>query len=219
MLYRFTRKSRNSKTGPIPVTTTERKTCPNACPLKKNGCFADGWPLALIWKQTETMGITLADLLSNIASLPIGQLWRHNQAGDLPGTGNRISAKDLRAITQANQGKRGFTYTHKPMTGKNAELIKEANANGFTINLSANNLAHADTLATLNIGPVVTILPTDATTNTMTPQGRTVVICPAITGKAKDCATCQLCQRKNRKTIVGFPAHGTSKRKASLIAT
>ena len=40
----------------------------------------------------------------------------------------------------------------------NREIIAEANAAGFTINLSADNTAQADHLAEPKIGPVVTIL-------------------------------------------------------------
>ena len=34
----------------------------------------------------------------------------------------------------------GSTYTHKPLTPTNRALVREANENGFTVNLSANNL-------------------------------------------------------------------------------
>ena len=47
-------------------------------------------------------------------------------------------------------------------------IIKEANQNGFTVDLSANNLAHADKLKALNIAPVVVVLPSTQTTNTET---------------------------------------------------
>ncbi len=83
--------------------------------------------------------------------------------------------------------------------------------------LHANNLANADELADLQVGPVVTVLPEDQRTNTVTPAGRRVVVCPAIARDDVTCATCQLCQRQ-RSTIVGFPAHGSGKRKASAIA-
>jgi hypothetical protein len=95
--------------------------------------------------------------------------------------------------------------------------VAYANAAGFTVNLSANNLAHADDLADLGIAPVVTVLPADATDNTVTPKGRKVVICPATIRDDVSCATCGLCARL-RDAIVGFPAHGASKRKAEAIA-
>ena len=38
-MYRaaLTMRSRNVKTGPIPVSTTTEATCPEACPLRRNG--------------------------------------------------------------------------------------------------------------------------------------------------------------------------------------
>lgn len=85
---------------------------------------------------------------------------------------------------------------------------------GFTINLSGNNLGHADTLADLNIGPVVVVLPSAVKTNTVTPKGRKVVVCPATQRDDVSCATCGLCQKARRSVIVGFPAHGSGKKKA-----
>jgi len=69
-------------------------------------------------------------------------LWRHNEAGDLPGEGDDIDVPKLRALVQANRGKRGFTYTHKPVLDnpQNAVAIKCANQNGFTVNLSADSI-------------------------------------------------------------------------------
>jgi len=52
----------------------------------------------------------------------------------------------------------------------------------------------------------------------VTPAGRKVVVCPATIRDDVSCASCQLCQRQ-RDFIIGFPAHGTSKKKASAIAS
>jgi len=216
----FTRKSRNSKTGDIPVTTTSEETCAYACPLKANGCYAEGGPLAIVWRKVteRKMGMAWDAAMAEIAALPQGTLWRHNQAGDLPGIGDDIDVAALAALVKANRGKRGFTYTHKPVAGGNGGAIAAANAMGFTVNLSANNLAHADELAASNAGPVVVVLPADATRATVTPQGRKVAICPATISDNVTCKTCGLCAIANRKAIIGFPAHGPSKRKASAIA-
>ena len=217
MNYRLTLKSRNKKTGPIPVSTTSAASCPPSCPFMANGCYADGGPLAIVWKQVDDIGTDLAGFCDSVASFGAGQLWRHNQAGDLPGTGETIDTKALAAIVTANTGKRGFTYTHKnPFKKRNANAIAKANRNGFTINLSANNLDHADKLAELGIAPVVTVLPSNGTSTT-TPKGRRVVQCPATSRDDVSCKTCQLCQRQ-RDVIVGFPAHGAARRKAHAIA-
>jgi hypothetical protein len=154
----------------------------------------------------------------SIAQLPIGTLWRHYQAGDLPGQGDTIDTAALDMLVKANKGKAGWTYTHKPPTRSNIAAIRRANKAGFTVNLSGNNLAHADVLADKKVGPVVVVLPADATKNTVTPAGRRVVVCPATIRDDVTCATCRLCQRGDRAAIIGFPAHGASKRKAEASA-
>ena len=214
-------KSTNAKTGPIPMSTTTRETCAISCPFYGNGCYAENFRLKRHWGAVTNgdRGGSWQVFTAAIAILPEGQLWRHNQAGDLPGNGSIIDAGALYNLVQANVGKRGFTYTHyDPMHDDNGRAIAYANEFGFTVNLSANNLSHADELAALDIGPVVVVLPADTIEKTLTTaQGRTVVVCPATYRDDVSCATCALCQRQ-RKTIVGFPAHGASKRKASAIA-
>lgn len=216
----FTRVSRNAKTGPIPVTTTSEETCPESCPLKRHGCYAESGPLALFWRKVteRKAGLSWEAALGEIRKLPKGTLWRHNQAGDLPGNGDSIDSEAMRQLVTANRGKRGFTYTHKPATGDNAALIAQANESGFAVNLSADNLGEADSLAAMGIGPVVVVLPAEQTRAVKTPQGRHVAICPATISDNVTCAACGLCAEIGRKAIIGFPAHGTSKRKASAIA-
>jgi hypothetical protein len=219
--YFLTVKSKNKKTGPIPVSTTSADTCPDACPFKSNGCYADGYPLKGRWDEVTRgeRGGSFKAFLAQIAALPEGQLWRHNQAGDLPGDGVNINPDDMRELVSSNSGKAGFTFTHyEPHVGHNAEIIADANRGGFTVNLSANTLAHADELAALDIGPVAAVLPADFNgRKTTTPQGRLVAQCPA-TYKDTSCKECGLCAKANRKVIVGFPAHGNNKRKASAVA-
>lgn len=191
--------------------------------------------------RVEVKGL---DALIAAVKKQTGKLWRFNQAGDLPGKGDCIDTSAFLDLVIANSEAKalGFTYTHKPVLetlyctasavkGKrvvkrkgspyakhNAKLIKDANERGFTVNLSANDLAHADELADLKIGPVVTVLPHDQNENTVTPKGRKVVVCPATQRDNVSCATCGLCARQ-RDVIVGFPAHGASKRKASNVAS
>ena len=93
-------------------------------------------------------------------------------------------------------------FTHKHKYKKNIELIKKANENGFTINLSANNLEHADELAKHNL-PVAVIVDEHTTA---TPDGRPVAMCLSQT-KGLTCKQCKLCSVNTRKTIVGFLKH------------
>lgn len=220
-LTHLSRVSSNVKTGPIPVSTSSAETCPPSCPFKSQGCYAKSGPLALHWRKITdgNRGLNWADFCSAIGGLPRGSLWRHNQAGDLPGMGEEIDASALAQLVDANKGRKGFTYSHKHATAENLSAIHNANANGFTVNLSANTLAHADTLADTQAGPVVVVLPVTQKTNTTTPAGRKVVVCPATYRDNVTCASCGLCQKSARSVIVGFPAHGTSAKKASAVAS
>ena len=220
MYYHITPKSSNSKTGPIPVTTTSADSCPPSCPFSGGGCYAKSGKLAIHWKHVSAgaRGGSLEDLTSFISRLPEGTLFRHNQAGDLPGEGEKIDGVALRKIVKANTGRRGFTYTHKYSKRGNLRHIKAANDAGFVVNLSANSPAHADELAETGAGPVVCVLDQSTTKNTTTPAGRKIVVCPATVRDDVTCSTCGLCARSTRSIIIGFPAHGTSKRKASAIS-
>ena len=215
--------SSNVKTGKIPVTTSCRTTCPDTCPLKRdksgNGCYADGGPLAIHWSKVTAgdRGGNLDSLCELIKAFKPDQLWRHNQAGDLPGTGNRINGAQLKQITAANNGKRGFTYTHKPTTAANLRHIARANNSGFTINLSANNPQHADRLLKHGL-PVVTIMSGDHDQKGgFTPAGNRIVTCPAAIDNTNtiNCENCGLCQHQNRNYVIGFPVHGSSHKKAA----
>jgi len=226
VLYHVTRVSSNEKTGPMPVTTSGNQTCPDACPLKNtSGCYAANGPMRHHWKHVSDKGRgeKWPDFLKTLATLPLKQVWRHNQAGDLPGLNNEIDGGMLRELVDVNRkaGLHGFTYTHKPVmpdrkigvtpkvAAKNAEAVKEANQNGFTINLSADTLMEADQLAALNIGPVVVLLPHDSPESLTTPGGRKVIVCPAQTRDRMTCVNCKMCCDPDRTNIIGFQAHGS----------
>lgn len=201
-------------------------TCPPACPFKAGGCYAGGGPALIWWKRLSEgkTGLAWVEFLEEICGLPAGQLWRHDVAGDLAGQGNRIHARALSQLVAANAGRRGFTYTHKPVLGEgriakaNRKAVAAANAAGFTVNLSANTLLHADELLALKIGPVAAVVPADVTANTHTPGGARVVVCPATVRDEVTCAKCGLCQRAGREYVIAFPAHGFQAKKAGAIA-
>jgi hypothetical protein len=158
----------------------------------------------------------------------------------LPGYGPAIDGALLDELVAANTGKNAIAFTHKPVFGddpvavENRRLIAVAVKAGFTVNLSANNLAHADRLAELGIAPVVTVLARayarkavrhrfkrrrdewaesiaewrnrTASLPRHTPAGRRIAICPATYSDAT-CKTCGACARI-RDAVIGFPAHG-----------
>ena len=119
MHVHLTQVSSNTKTGPIPVSTTERRSCPPRCPHMDAGCYADGGPLRIHWDKVPERGTSWEEFCERIAQLPAGALWRHNQAGDLPGDGTRIAhrvrfaglLKPLLVLIVGQQLKRGLPVT------------------------------------------------------------------------------------------------------------
>ena len=210
--------SKNSKTGKIPVTVSNRGTCPPSCPLLKNGCYAEGYYTQLHWDKVTRgeRGKNWHDFISDIKSLPKGILWRHNVSGDLVGNNDKIDTQSLKELVQANEGKNGFTYTHYPMNDNdNLQAVLNANKQGFAVNASANNIDQADRYIKQGL-PTVVILPMDSKKVSFTPNKNKIIVCPAQNSDKVTCATCGLCQKNDRDYIIGFKVHGTYTKKASM---
>jgi hypothetical protein len=223
----FMRVSSNAKTGLIPVSMSPKFTCPNACELKANGCYAESGNTNIHWNRLTNGDYDKSKnvfewsaFCDQIKALPKGQLWRMNVAGDLPSDDAvTIDHNKMVQLILSNDKRKGFTYTHYDCENipENASIVNLANEKGFTVNLSANNTEHADRLVKLSIGPVVTIMPIDCDKVTVTPDGNTIVQCPATYREDIQCSTCGICAVSSRKAIIGFPVHGTSKAKAHKV--
>lgn len=228
MFYVLKEVSGNTKTGPMPVSTSNSSTCPDACPIKLKGCYAKYGPTGMAWRNVDSgkakEAVEWPQFVRKVKALNNGALWRHNQAGDLNpdllGPAGNIARVKLEELVAANKGKRGFTYTHYDVLSSehNRKCVENANQKGFTINLSGNDIAHADKLKALDIAPVVVLMPRDADKVTITPEGNKVVICPAENTNKVTCLKCGLCAIADRDYIIGFRAHGTAAKTVEIIA-
>ena len=224
----FTLHSKNKKLGSMPAAMVESKSCPDNCGLKKNGCYSEFGNVRLHWirldKSKGEERYSWKHFIRQIKALFPKQIWRMSVAGDLPGTNNNINKRKMLELINANKGRSGFGYTHKPVIGKskqakhNRDLIRLANRKNFTINLSADNLALADSLSKLNIAPVVAIVPLGHPKHSLTPEGRKVLVCPETT-IGLTCDRCRLCANPKRKSIIAFISHGVMKKSVSARAT
>ena len=233
--FLITPRASNKKLGPIMVTTSARASCPTTCPLSRRAkgpsagtCYAEqGFIGAYLWANLDRVPVggsfrkgritvrSFDEVLRVVRTQAEGAIWRHNQAGDLASDdGVTINREKLQQLTDANKGRCGFTFTHYLVLkhSENQNAVREANREGFAVNISTESLEEADAVADLNIGPVVTLLPAGTTENAKTPKGRTVAICPAISNKEVTCASCRICTTQ-RKAIIGFPAIGRYKHK------
>ena len=223
----LSRSSQNRKTGPIPVTITTGNTCPKkSCPWWNDGCYAENGYTMIHWgrlhKKSEEFGLRWKEFCVEVRRFPEGQLWRHNEGGDLPGEGEDLDTLALEMLVRANKGRRGFTYTHKPLLDRDDQrAVFFANQEGFTINRSADNMQQADLFLDEGIAPVVLVLPHTTMTNRplYTPRGRKVVLCPALVRNDVQCITCKLCALPKRKSVIAFLTHGRSKHKMTQALT
>lgn len=220
--------SGNKKTGPIAVSTSSADTCPQSCGLFRE-CYGKTGPQAIHWRKVTNgeRGDSFPDFIQKIKALPRNTFFRHNATGDLMGINEDVDFDALSVMDNAIYSRRlvAWTYTHKK---QHSHKLAGRNNPALVVNLSADNVNEADSLIAQNSGlPVVTLLPihheTDKVKSSRTPAGNLVVTCPATIREDVTCMNCgngkPLCARNDRRYIVGFPAHGTSKRKANLIAT
>lgn len=225
MWVSLTAKSGNRKVGSIPVSTTETASCPSSCPMKDTDCYARFGPLGMHWRKVKEgeRGDNWSAFCKRVGKFLAGQLWRHNQAGDLPkdamlsDSTDRLDANKCRELSNASRHTKGWTYTHYDVTDShNRETVKAMNnVPGMTVNLSADSLDEAAELFSLGIGPVCVTLPADSPLRGNKVNGIQIVVCPAQTQDAMACEQCQLCQVKERKSIVGFLAHGIAAKRLS----
>lgn len=215
--FTFTSVSRNRKTGSIPTTRTDRKSCPSSCPFYNSGCYAQYGPESMQWNKMHN-SLEWSDFLAKIRRIPYKQLWRHNTAGDLPHIDGNIIVNMIRDLISANKNRRGFTYTHHQLSAENVEIIKEANHNGFTINVSTESIKRADYVMSVHKIPAVAVVNSNERRRFFrTNSGRKVILCPAVVHENVNCSTCGICANPNRESIVAFPSHGPGKYKVNSI--
>lgn len=215
----ITERSSNRKTGPILTTMTSASSCPASCALKGAGCYAEHGPTAIHWKAVEQKGLEWDEFCDELKRKLRGKsLWRHNVAGDLPtlADGVTVSGRHMGRLAASARDVPGFTYTHHALTKSNVLLFEVlSNVLNFTVNVSADTLDAADEAFALGL-PTTVVVPSDWTGLRQTNKGNPVVICPASTHEGVTCESCRLCAKADRKSIVGFPAHGVRRRVINL---
>ena len=223
MLTAFTPISSNAKTGAIPTSTSDRSTCWTGCPFYDKGCYAKSGPQNIHWKAVSAgeRGYEWDQFLRLIKKLQRGQLWRHNVSGDLPVVSDGvIDGNKVVELAEANRGRKGYTYTHHPLTETNLGVIKYANAAGFTVNVSTESVEVADRVMSEHKIPAVAVVNSEKTDRFYrTESGRQVITCPATIHENVTCATCGLCQQSDRQFVIAFPAHGNAKKTVNAIVS
>lgn len=230
--------SSNPKTGNIIQSYSARSTCPNRCPLKGNGCYADSYHTSRQWDRCNDeedkryirngQDLTL-DLMSAVAiHAKRGEksiLFRHNVAGDiaLPNS-DLIDRERLNTIVEScskvssnlNINLMGYTYTHCSLTVQNFNKVKKAQAKGFVVNFSCETIEEVKKVRFADCNAVLTSVNPDETIKALKVEGLKSVQCPAQTNEDINCKRCKLCAR-NREAVVIFKVHGNGSNKAKKV--
>ena len=217
MTLKYSLSAGNSKTGAMLLVRSPRSTCPDSCGLKGNGCYAENFPLVLHWTKQEQTGVDFSAVLYAVRTLPKDSIWRLFEAGDFepsPENPELISSSQVLSLLSANNGKRGFGYTHYPVL-PNLEPLQLMNSSGLTINASADTFEQAVTY--FSLGLPTTLLVSENFPKDSVVDGVRIVVCPnQSTPNKPTCLQCQMCAKPDRDYVIGFRAHGTKKRKIQV---
>jgi hypothetical protein len=226
MRYGATAISKNSKVGPTLVTSTSMDSCWEGCPhhYKRNGsCYALFGPQGLYWRKIgNSIGMSFMQLFYYLRRhIPRHTVWRHNVSGDLPSRrpdNQDIDPRFVKVICKLNKQCQsyGFTYTHKPWR-KNIYTLYYAYENGFTINVSTDDMD--DAVEAYNRSLPTTVTVAHDTPAQLHHNGVRFVVCPEQTGKMRNCVECKLCYKHDRKYVIMFRAHGPKARSITTGAT
>ena len=231
--------SSNEKTGNIIQSYSHRSTCPNRCPLKGNGCYADSYHTSRQWDRCDDEGdkryirngqdLTL-DLMSAVAihAKRGGEsiLFRHNVAGDIAlHDSDEIDEERLNSIVEScnkvssilnNVNLMGYTYTHCNPSIGNIKKVRDAQSKGFVVNFSCETIEEVKEVKFAGCNAVVTSVNPKETIKALKTEGLKSLQCPAQTNKDMSCKKCKLCAR-NREAVVIFAVHGNGSNKAKKV--
>lgn len=229
--------SANKKTGNIIQSYSSRATCPEKCPLKEGGCYAEGYYTRKIWDRCDNpedpryvanydqLRLALLEAtIQHIKSSP-NVLFRHNVAGDvaIEGTSvidiNRVNilADAVKYVnTLFPDSLNGYTYTHCEISEYAAGIIHEAASKGFLINASCETVSEVMQAKALGINTVITSINPDETKKALKASCIVGVQCPAQTHADRNCEECRLCARDRKATII-FGIHGKTAKKAAKV--
>ena len=216
-MHSFNPCSSNLKLGPIASTRSARSSCPSSCVFKGNGCYGDNFPLSLHWGKLDHSGLSWAELMDKVRTIPRGAIWRHNEVGDLDTVEGSTLIDPVRVydLIQAGRGTDPIIYTHHTQTPANIALLQSARAYGLPINASCETVEQVERCLDEGVNAVLTVARGEVEKTTKL-EGVRLVPCPQETRHHKlTCKDCGLCavDRASKGVAIVFHAHGGQAKK------
>ena len=137
MSFNLIIKNQSRKVGDMPVSYSPRKTCPDTCSLKNNGCYGEKFPIRLHWDRMSDDQIDnwneFVESVRKFRQENPKRLWRYNIVGDIVGNNTKIDFPRLKKLVKANNGGDVIAYTHKYTRQENLAHIRYAVKEGSTL--------------------------------------------------------------------------------------
>ena len=209
--------SDNSKTGRVSATYVSQQSCPDSCPLRGNGCYAEHDFVQFTTNRLNAVGTVTVDTLAEeeaaaIRTLSGRRALRLHVVGDCKTNKAAKTVSAAAADHTTKHGKPVWSYTHawrevSPKSWAGVSIlascetttdVKKAHRKGYAAAIVVTK--HDQPKAYVRDG--VRILP-----------------CPQQTQKSANCESCQLCWKSDfllkSKTVIAFETHGGGEKKAT----
>lgn len=202
------------KLGPVSATYAAQASCPDACPFRGAGCYAEHGPLAMVTTKRlnrAASGRTALDVAREEAAaidgLSATRDLRLHVVGDCPSDeAAHIVADAAERYVARGRGRgcavRVWTYTHAWRT--------VARASWGCVSVLASCETHDDVRAARARGYAAALVVSDHTSRARDAAG--VLACPEQTTRGVTCSTCRLCTDDTRLLaagiVIGFALHG-----------
>lgn len=206
--------SENAKVGLMSATyRSVGETCSDLCALlHTNTCYALFGNVALHQRKSSHDVFDGMRHYNFVKDLPAGRLLRLHVSGDFFYQ-NEVDRDYLKAVVQSGHDfpeVKQYTYTHDIV--KFDQALKDEGLTlpkSLTVNASCDTWEQVKAYQELGYPTVIT-LPHTESRKSFKQDGMQVTVCPS---QLQDitCAQCGLCMLQNRKTTIGFLAHGTRK--------
>lgn len=213
----FVPQSKNAKLGDgISATYVSQVTCPDTCPFRGNGCYAEQGPTGFttnrLNRAAQALGLTPLDAIKTEADL-IRKAAKHSASplrlhvvGDTP---SRVAAQLLAGAVELYRrvsGQPVWTYTH------NWRSIPREDFGTISVLASCETVTQARQARQAGYVPALVVAEHPEDGRATREHGMRLIPCPSQT-RGVSCADCGLCmddQRLRRiNACITFAAHGT----------
>lgn len=215
----------NQKTGPVSITYVSQHSCPQDCPFRGAGCYAEGGPIGYLTRRLNASSVAdpsysdpvvLARIeASMIDGLPADRDLRLHGVGDcrtrkaariVSAASRRYKARSV-ALAELGMIERPgevWTYTHS------WQNVPPSCWSGVSVLASVETVASAKKALASGFAFAI-VVPEHSSHRAAKVDGVTVIPCPNQTSGVT-CDECRLCmdapKLRNRTAGIAFSAHG-----------